>query len=392
MRRAKTVSLLWVLGLGLGVGSGVGACSGKSNSTPDAGTSVPDAGTPDAGTPDAGPCTPGGDGGYLNGPYDTLSAYCMVDIENDQITLKPGVQPYDLNTPLFSDGAVKVRTIWMPPGTSATYDDTNPFTYPVGTLITKSFGFRDDLRKTQPVVTWVETRVLMNTANGWQGYTYLWDSAQQVATINYAGEVKNISWIAEDGSPTSTNYLVPSTNQCKQCHAQEGTMEILGPKARNLNRTLTYPDGSVENQLTHWTSIGYLTGAPADPSQAPKLPVWNDPSTGTTEQRARAYLEVNCAHCHNEQGSARTTGLYLWASNPDTSVVGVCKAPVAAGPGTGGFSYDVVPGDPDHSIMIFRISSVDPSLMMPLIGRSVVDTDGVQLIHDWIQGLTGTCP
>src|SRR5205823_12853117 len=148
-------------------------------------------------------------------------------------------------------------------------------------------------------------------------------------------------------------YLIPSATQCKQCHQDSGTMLPIGARARNLNHDFAYVSG-LENQLAHWTRTAMLAGAP-DPASAPRMPVWNDPATGSVEQRARAYLEVNCAHCHSDGGTARTTGLFLWASETNASHYGVCKAPVAAGEATGGFQYDVVPGDPDHSILAFRL-------------------------------------
>jgi hypothetical protein len=158
---------------------------------------------------------------------------------------------------------------------------------------------------------------------------------------------------------------------------------------RNLNRTFHYPDGDA-SQLDKWIALGILQGAPAS-SAWPKLPVWNDTSTGTVEQRARAFLDVNCAHCHSEKGGAHSTGLVLRYDETDPHVYGVCKNPVAAGKATGGLQYDIVPGQPDQSIMVFRLSSTEPGIMMPEIGRSLVQKEAVDLISQWITGLTGTC-
>jgi uncharacterized repeat protein (TIGR03806 family) len=335
------------------------------------------------------PCTPGGDGTYLNravnDPYPSLSQYCMVRIEGGAIVTEPGVLQYELNTPLFSDYAVKVRTLWLPPGKSAPYDPVSAFDFPDGTLITKSFGFRDDLRKPAPAVRWIETRVLLRAPGEWRGYAYAWDGAGQEATITFAGGVQQISWLDESGQSVTANYLVPDFNQCKQCHASNSVMTLLGTKARNLNRA-----SSGENQLARFSRLGWLTGAP-DPSQAPRLPVWNDPATGTVEQRARAYLEVNCAHCHSEGGTGRTSGLFLWASETSPARYGVCKSPVAAGEATGGFAYDIAPGDPDHSIFAYRMAATQPQVAMPQISRSVVDKQGLALVRQWIAGLPGAC-
>ncbi len=331
--------------------------------------------TPDAGGPTA---------------FATLDQWCQVKLVNGDVVPESGVTPYSLNTPLFSDYAIKRRTVWMPSGVAASYDATDVLSFPDGTVLTKSFGFADDLRKTQPTITWVETRVIWKTAGAWQAITYRWDSAQKTATANPGGEVVPLSFIDATGNPVNANYLVPSSPQCAQCHNSSEVLQPIGPKARNLNRDNLYPDGSTQNQLAYWTAKGLLTGAP-DPSAAPKLAVWNDPSTGTLEQRARAYLESNCAHCHSPTGEAYTTGLFLSTLETDPFSYGVCKHPVAAGPGGCGRPVDVFPGDPLQSIIPCRLESTAPSIAMPQIGRSVVDTAGLQLVTDWISSLTGTC-
>ena len=304
--------------------------------------------------------------------FPTLDKWCQVSLLDGDVTPNAGVTPYNLNTPLFSDYAVKRRTVWMPSGGSATYDATNVLDFPDGTVFTKSFGFPDDMRKAQPIITWVETRVVWKTAGIWQGMSYTWDAAQKVATANPGGEVLSLSWI--DGTGQVSNVFEP-----------------IGPKARNLNGNFTYPDGSTQNQLAYWTSKGLLSGAP-DPSAAPKLAVWNDPSTGTLDDRARAYLESNCAHCHSPTGYALNTGLYLSTLETNPVNLGICKKPVAAGQGGGGLTYDIVPGDPNDSILHFRLDSADIGVRMPEISRSLIDTAGLQLITDWITSLPGSCP
>jgi uncharacterized repeat protein (TIGR03806 family) len=309
---------------------------------------------------------------------------------NGDVVPNASVTPYNLNTPLFSDYAVKRRTVWMPSGVSGTYDAVNVLDLPDGTVLTKSFGFADDMRKAQPIINWVETRVIWKNAGTWQAITYTWDSAQKTATANPGGEVVPLTWIDGDGGTVSTNYLVPSSPQCAQCHDNSLVLGPIGPKARNLNRTQTYADGTTQNQLAYWTAKGLLSGTP-DASQWPYLPVWNDPTTGTLEQRARAYLETNCAHCHSMTGEAFTTGLFLSSLETDSTSYGVCKRPVAAGPGGGGFTYDIDPGNAGQSIIPFRMDSNQPGIAMPQIGRSVVDVQGLQLVSDWINSLTGTC-
>ena len=365
--------------VGLLAGLACAAC-GPSLAAPDAGDA--------AGVPDAS-CSLAHGGDLSGAPYPTLDAYCLVTMTDAGVVPLPGVVPYALNTPLFSDDAVKRRTVWMPAGAAASYDPEAVFDFPDDTVFTKSFGLPDDLRKTNPEVTWIETRVLIKRDGGWEGFTYRWDEAEQQATLLKDGDVVPHAMVNLDGGTLTANYLVPSQNQCLQCHENGEVMRPIGPKARQINGLYAYPEGA-ENQLTHWTEVGFLTGAPL-PSVAPVLPVWNDPATGTVEQRARAYLEGNCAHCHNAEGAARTTGLWLESDETEPLRYGVCKEPVAAGPATDGLQYDVVPGQPEESVMIFRLDSTHVGFMMPPLGRSVVDGPGVALVSAWIAGLDGGC-
>src|SRR5262249_57890308 len=125
------------------------------------------------------------------------------------------------------------------------------------------------------------------------------------------------------------------------------------------------------NQLVHWAKVGYLHGAP-DPARAPRSAVWNDPASGTLGQRARAWLEINCAHCHNPDGPARTSGLDLRAAQTDPYQWGVHKTPVAAGRGPGGGAYRIVPGRPGGSIPLDRLPSAHPGLLVPGLAPRLV--------------------
>ncbi len=191
-----------------------------------------------------------------------------------------------------------------------------------------------------------------------------------------------------DGNPRTIDYVVPDVNQCAGCHTGiNEPMDLIGPKARLLNRPVP---GGGPNQLDAWTSAGILTGAPA-PASAPRLPVWNDAADGTVAERARAYLESNCAHCHRPNGRAGFTSLWLTADTPDGFNTGICKTPIAAG--VGGLTYDIEPGDPDQSILVFRMESVVPSVQMPELAKVIVHDAGNALVRDWVTGLPGpACP
>lgn len=296
-----------------------------------------------------------------------------------------GVLAYDLNSPLFSDYAYKFRFVKLPPGESAQYTESEVLDFPVGTVIAKTFGYPDDMRDPESPVHLVETRILIHQEDGWVGYPYLWNEEQTDATLKLTGKMVDVDWIHTDGNARTVNYIVPNANQCKGCHENvDKGIQPIGPRARHLNKDFVYHDGITENQLAHWTRLGALEGAPEDPNHAERLAVWDDESTGTVEERARAWLEINCAHCHNPNGPARTSGLQLSHDVTLPSVYGVYKTPVAAGHGSGGLRFGIVPGKPEESILYYRISSDHPGVMMPELGKRLVHKEGTELVRQWI--------
>ena len=178
---------------------------------------------------------------------------------------------------------------------------------------------------------------------------------------------------------------MPNVNQCKGCHSYEGAMLPIGPSVRRLNGEFNYPEGN-QNQLEKWGEINWLTSLP-EKENRPKIAVWDDPESGDLDDRARAWLDINCAHCHNPKGPASTSGFFLDILQEDPSVYGVLKTPVAAGRGSGERDYDIQPGDANASILYYRIDSDDPGIMMPELGRKLIHKEGVALIRDWINAM-----
>ena len=321
---------------------------------------------------------------------NNLSSYRFFT-DGPGLTPNDGVVPYDLNSPLFTDYAAKYRFVWLPDGTSMAWDDTQSFDAPVGAAIIKTFSQLADLRDPAAGQRLLETRLLYRTSDEWGAVTYVWDADQTDAVKKIAGDTIATSWIHTDGQPRANNYSVPNSNQCKNCHEElDDIVGLIGPKARHINRELDYGAGP-ESQLQHFIDIGYLSGAPADPMDWPVAPVWDDESSGTLEQRARAWLDINCAHCHNPRGAARTSGLDLVVSQDNPFDYGICKPPVAAGAGSGGRQYTIVPGQPDESIMVFRLESIEPDIQMPELGRRLVHEESVAMIREWITAMAGGC-
>jgi uncharacterized repeat protein (TIGR03806 family) len=311
---------------------------------------------------------------------DRLSTYGLFTDLGAQ-TPAPGVVPYQLNTGLFSDYTDKDRFLALPAGGVATWHDEDAFEVPVGTIVIKTFAYPADLRVPDGPRDLLETRLLIRQAGGWTGAAYVYDEAEEEAHLAIAGATLPAAWIHLDGAARQNAYEVPNRNQCKNCHAEhDDVMGLIGPRARHLHR-----DGQLEGLVDD----GLLAGAPADPGSWPRAAAFDDPQSGDVEARARAWLDINCAHCHNPRGAARTSGLDLRSGNTDPFLLGVCKPPVAAGGGSGGLQYSIVPGDPAASILVYRIESTDVSAMMPELGRNLVHAEAVALIAQWISEMPG---
>ena len=292
---------------------------------------------------------------------------------------------YDLNTPLFSDYAKKYRFVFVPEGSAAAYRNQDVFDFPVGTVIAKTFPFQADLRIADSAQHPIETRLLVLRKNGWAALPYTWNADKSDAELIVTGGTQTVNWVDIQGVAQSTDYSIPNSNNCANCHGEDELLPI-GPKARSLNKEYAY-DSGLDNQLTHWTEAGILAGVPKDLSTITTIPSWGDTSA-SLDDRARGYLDINCAHCHNaKNGAGNTSGLFLDFHLPFGLEVGKCKPPVAAGVGSGGREYGIVPGDKDSSIFYFRMNSVVPEIMMPELSRSVIDIEGVKLIGDWIDAM-----
>jgi uncharacterized repeat protein (TIGR03806 family) len=350
---------------------------------------------------------------HADGYPAKLSDWGVLRSDGRTLALNARVLPYDLNTPLFSDYAHKLRTVWMPPGTSAKYSAEDSFDFPVGTIISKTFYFplpqgtgwdgksvarsdpaasslqkeKMDLRQ----VRLIETRLLVRRAQGWVALPYVWNEDQTDARLERIGALVSLELVDAGGRREEAAYQVPDQNQCASCHNTDNLARVLqpiGPKARHLNRDFAYADGSA-NQLARWSTAGYLSGAP-DPAQAPRLADAGD-AQAPLDARARAYLDINCGHCHSAKGPANTSGLLLDHATVPSVHFGLCKQPVAAGKGTGNRLYDIKPGEPSGSVLLYRMESTDPAVMMPELGRSVAHREGAQLVGDWIASLQGRC-
>ena len=290
-----------------------------------------------------------------------------------------GVVPYELISSLFSDYSYKQRWVYIPEGKSATFRKDKVFEFPTGSALIKTFYYPIDERDLTLGKKLMETRLLLKKADGWQAVSYAWNETQDEAFIKKAGKTILNEWIDFEGEVRSVRYRVPNKNQCKECHSYNDEIMPIGPKARNLNKIFNYSDESI-NQLTKWMKLELINPVQVDLN----TPVdWEDASYGLDE-RVRSYLDINCGHCHSSTGGANSTGLYLDLTEVRPTHLGINKKPVATGRGSGGFKYSIDPGNSDESILLHRMISTDPGVMMPESGRSLTHHEAIRMIKDWV--------
>lgn len=343
-----------------------------------------------------GTCSSGsGDGGGPTPsptiPYPLLSQYGLFTGNGSTQEPATDVIPYEVISTLFADFSHKRRFLRVPAGGTIGYEAEKPWRFPEGTIVVKTFSYFDDFRNPALGEQLLETRLLIKTASDWTVHTYVWNAEQTEAVRKVAGAKVNASWIDDAGTAHALEYRVPNSNQCLGCHGEAGRTDLLGPRTRQMNRDHDYGAGP-ENQIDHFAALGLFDVAP--PPFADRQTLADPLGSGPLDARARSYLDANCAHCHNpDQSLATSSGLFLGIETTNPSALGVCRSPVAAGNGTGGFSYDVVPGDPAASIMVYRMASTDPEIKMPEMPTQLSDPEGVALISAWIASLTPPgCP
>lgn len=336
---------------------------------------------------------------HAEGSPARLSEWNQLALKGSVLTPNGATEVYLPANQLFTDYAHKLRTLWMPAGASAKLVDEE-IIYPVGTVLTKTFYYPKDENGTlikaadkTPLKVdtmsnqLIETRVLVKRDAGWDALPYVWNDQQTEAFLRVAGASKAISLKTETSEKLDFVYFVPNGNQCSGCHVTshpDGGMHPLGALAKQLHAKRSPRDTALQTDML--VAKKWLNKSLAMPATA----TWRDTSLGT-EERAIAYLNMHCGHCHNPKGAADTSALLLDGSHTSPAGRGVCKPPIAAGGGTGNLTYGIVPGAPEESILLYRMASDKPDEMMPELGRSLVHQEGLKLMRDWIGSLPGGC-
>jgi len=269
---------------------------------------------------------------------------------------------YELATPLYTDYCKKKRLLYIPKGKAMQFNGNGLPIFPDSTLLAKTFYYNIDDRNSELGKNIIETRILIKLNGVWKGGNYRWNNAQTDAElISYGQDTINpisINWIDEKGEEKNVNYQIPSYDECLMCHQNNGNLIPIGTKLRNLNFTVK---GS--NQVQDLIDKSMLKGAPST-SQIESLPIW-DNSSFTVEERARAYLDVNCAHCHSPIGYASFKGI--------------------------DFRYDTPFGETKiqekKGKILMRFQSLEKDFGMPYRGRTIIHAEGLALLQQYINGL-----
>jgi uncharacterized repeat protein (TIGR03806 family) len=322
-------------------------------------------------------------------PYDSLSSYNFF-IGEDLSDLIPneGLLRYEPISQLFTDYAKKSRYVYMPEGSSASYDsDTTTFNFPDGTILIKNFYYDNIVGSNSRRV--METRLIFKRNGEWEFADYVWNAAQDEALFDLSGSNHPIDIVKADGSNLSVNYRIPSAQECLTCHKESEKAWPIGPKPQNLNSDLAYQDG-IMNQLMKWTESGYLL--PTYPQNIETVVDWEDEAAGLKD-RVRAYFDANCGHCHKDNSHCSYRNIRLaYSESVVEENMGVCVPADDFLLDQPFLEYIIDGGSPETSIMWYRLNSTETDVKMPLLGTSVVHEEGVNLITQYINSLDTICP
>lgn len=263
---------------------------------------------------------------------------------------------YDLVTPLFTDYAYKQRLLALPIGTSLEYQDNGLPEFPDNTVIAKTFYYYSDESNLNSQKIIIETRILIKIGGQWETGNYKWNDSQTDATLTLDGHVVPTSYTNASGSTVNLDYEIPSNTDCFTCHNINNIITPIGPKVRTLNFNGQLQEMINNNLITNISSEGDATS----------LPNWED-SSFTLDDRARAYLDVNCAHCHQPGGDCADESIldFRYETRFQDTYIFDYKDSIWARM----FSFDI------------------QEYGMPLIGTTVLHQEGFDLIDQYIDTL-----
>ena len=331
-------------------------------------------------------------------PYPKLSDYHFFVGDMKNQVPESDVLPYEPASSLFTDYAHKKRFVWIPKGMKATYDgDGNVLQLPVGSAIIKTFYYE----KVQPLNTTkiIETRLMIRKADGWIFAEYVWNNDQTEAYLDMNGSNVSIDYKDENNILQSVpNYRIPNVVQCIICHKSKqmiNNVEVdtyipIGIKPQNLNFDYNYGN-ETKNQLTKWIEKGILQNNFSLPSEANTAIDYKDASK-PLEKRVRSYLDINCAHCHQDNRHCDYRPMrFSFTESGDIqngrANLGICVDTQDMQDFPPALSKIISPGNVNRSMLYYRLNTTNENFRMPLHGRTVIHTEGVNLLQQWINTL-----
>lgn len=333
------------------------------------------------------PCPPAG--AFLQMPESAAGAFpptlSGTGAFADTTNLVPvaGLLPYDLIVPFWSDGAEKSRWISVPSGQQIKFSPDNAWVFPPGTVLVKTFLLATN--EQQPgSLRRLETRLLVrDNSGGVYGAVYKWRADNHDADLLATNLTEAITIQTAAGVRTQLWYY-PSRADCLTCHTANAGY-VLGVKTRQLNRDFTYPSGVTENELLAWSRRGLLNArlTEAELKNLPKLARLDD-ATHSLEDRARSYLDANCAHCHRPQG---TVGYFDARYDTPLARQGLIDGRVLIDQRIDGARV-IAPNDRWRSILYLRANTTE-AFKMPPLARNTIDEHGMKLLRQWIESLPG---
>ncbi len=288
-----------------------------------------------------------------------LSEYNIFEGSMSELKPTDSFHEFELRSALFTDYAKKQRLINIPKGFQMEMVGDDLPIFPDSTILVKTFYYNNDDRFPEKGNRIIETRILIKVEGIWNTATYVWNSSQTEATLNHTGQDLFVEWITLSGNKRSTTYHIPNQRECAICHQKDFKLSPIGPKMRNLNRDITHNNLEI-NQLEHFNNLGLIENLQSNTIGS--LPAYSNQNESLAN-RARAYLEVNCAHCHNpygfEDAASENMDLRFTTSLSQSGMI------------------------QNRNDIIEVIESGE----MPFIGTTLPDDNGIELIVEYINSL-----
>ncbi|MEP7367278.1 MAG: PQQ-dependent sugar dehydrogenase [Acidobacteriota bacterium] len=299
--------------------------------------------------------------------------------------IAPGVMPYSINAPFWSDGASKERFFALPGDAKIAFEEGKPWNWDDGGITVKSFAL--ELETGNPKSKrYIETRIMLKQDDQWLGYSYRWNDEQTDAFLVEAKGLDapyTIKDPAARGGVRKQVWHYPSRDECMFCHSRAAGF-VLGLTTQQMNRSQSFPDGRSDNQLRTYAHIGIFKDAL--PNDAGSMPAYVDPfdSSAPLDRRVKTYFEVNCAICHVADGGGNS-GIELGTKTPLDKANMIGEPPVHEDLGIREARL-IAPGHPERSVLYQRITRRGRK-QMPPISTNLVDRRGAKLIEEWIRAL-----